>query len=70
MAVFSSVMAGQFFLMGMRSVGVSRTVVFVYFVPVLTAALSALFLGERFEAAQAIGGATVLAGVYLTTRLR
>lgn len=68
MAIFSSVLAGQFFLVGIRQVGVTRTVVFVYFVPVLTAALSALLLGERLEAAQVIGGATVLAGVYLTTR--
>jgi len=68
MAVFSSVIAGQCFLVGVRTVGVSRTVVFVYLVPVLTAAFSATFLGEAFEAAQGLGGAAVLAGVYLTTR--
>jgi len=68
MAVFSSVMAGQFFLMGVRTVGVNRTVVFVYLVPVVTALLSATLLGERLVAAQAIGGAGVLAGVWWTTR--
>jgi drug/metabolite transporter (DMT)-like permease len=68
MAVLSSVLAGQFFLVGMRTVGVSRTVVFVYLVPVLTALMSATILGERFELAQGIGGATALAGVYWTTR--
>jgi drug/metabolite transporter (DMT)-like permease len=67
MALLSSVMAGQFFLFGVRTVGVTRTVVFVYLVPVLTAALAATFLGERFHVAQAIGGAAVLAGVYWTT---
>jgi len=68
MAVLSSVIAGQFFLIGVRTVGVGRTVVFVYLVPVLTALMSTTLLGEQFLPAQAVGGATVLAGVYWTTR--
>jgi drug/metabolite transporter (DMT)-like permease len=68
MALLSSVVAGQLFLIGVRTVGVSRTVVFVYLVPVLTAFASAVFLGERLAVAQAFGGAAVLAGVYWTTR--
>jgi drug/metabolite transporter (DMT)-like permease len=68
MAVLSSVVAGHLFLVGIRTVGVNRTVVFIYVVPVLTALLSAVFLHERFEAAQAVGGAAVLAGVWWTTR--
>jgi len=68
MSLLSSVLAGQFFLSGVRTVGVNRSVVFVYLVPVLTALLSALLLGEAFHASQAIGGAAVLSGVYLTTR--
>jgi drug/metabolite transporter (DMT)-like permease len=67
MAVLSSVVAGQLFLVGVRTVGVARTVVFVYLVPVLTALLSALFLGEQLTLAQALGGAAVLAGVAVTT---
>jgi drug/metabolite transporter (DMT)-like permease len=68
MAVLSSVVAGQFFLVGVRTVGLNRTTVFVYLVPVVTAALSALVLGERIEAAQAAGGGAVLFGVYWTAR--
>jgi drug/metabolite transporter (DMT)-like permease len=68
MALLSSVLAGQFFLSGVRAVGVNRSVVFVYLVPVLTAVLSVALLGEAFHAAQAIGGAAVLSGVYVTTR--
>jgi len=68
MAVLSSVIAGQFFLVGVRTVGVARTVVFVYLVPVVTALLSTTLLGERLGAAQALGGTAVLAGVYWTTR--
>ena len=70
MAVLSSVIAGQLFLLAVRAVGVSRTVVFIYLVPVLTAALSVVLLGEPLELAQAAGGAAVLSGVYWTTRGR
>jgi drug/metabolite transporter (DMT)-like permease len=68
MALASSVFAGQLFLIGVRVVGVSRTVVFIYFVPVLTAIASVFWLGEGFSWAQAMGGGAVLAGVYWTTR--
>src|SRR5262249_57150340 len=68
MAVLSSVLAGQFFLVGVRTVGVGRTVVFVYLVPVITAVLSSLLLGEPFVVSQGIGGAAVLSGIYWSTR--
>lgn len=68
MAVLSSVVAGQFFLVGVRTVGVSRTVVFIYLVPVITAVLSSLLLGESFVLSQGIGGAAVLSGIYWSTR--
>ncbi|MEO8600972.1 MAG: DMT family transporter [bacterium] len=68
MVVLSSVLAGQFFLYGVHTVGVGRTVVFVYLVPVITALLSAAFLGEPLLASQVFGGTLVLAGVWITTR--
>jgi drug/metabolite transporter (DMT)-like permease len=68
MAVLASVVAGQLFLVGVRTLGVSRTVVFIYLVPVITAFLSITMLGEAFSPAQAVGGAAVLAGVYWSTR--
>jgi drug/metabolite transporter (DMT)-like permease len=68
MAVLSSVIAGQLFLSGVRSVGVSRAVVFIYLVPVLTAVLAAVSLDERFTAPQALGGVAVLLGVALASR--
>jgi len=70
MVVLSSVFAGQLFLRGVHTVGVGRTVVFVYLVPVLTALLAALFLGEPLLFSQVVGGALVLAGVWTTTRAR
>ncbi|HYD49069.1 MAG TPA: DMT family transporter [Terriglobales bacterium] len=68
MAVLASVLSGQLFLFGVRTVGVNRTVVFIYLVPVLTALLSLPILGEAIGAAQVAGGAAVLAGVWWTTR--
>lgn len=68
MAVLSSVVAGQLFLVGVRRLGVSRTVVFVYLVPVLTALLSFVFLAEPLVPAQAVGGVAVLGGVYWSAR--
>jgi drug/metabolite transporter (DMT)-like permease len=70
MAVGSSVLAGQFFLMGVRTLGVSRAVLFIYLMPVLTAVLSVFLLGEHFQWSQGIGGAAVLGGVYWGTRAR
>lgn len=68
MALISSVIAGQLFLSGVRAIGVSRAVVFIYLVPVLTAVLAALALGEELGWAQAAGGCAVLAGVAVTSR--
>jgi len=68
MVVLSSLLAGLLFLHGVRTVGVSRTVVFVYLVPVLTAVASALLLDEPIAPAQILGGVAVMVGVFVTTR--
>jgi drug/metabolite transporter (DMT)-like permease len=68
MAVFSSAAAGQLFLFGVRVVGVGRSVVFVYAVPVLTALFSSVLLHETPGASQLAGGAGVIAGLWLTVR--
>ena len=68
LVVFASVLAGQLFLFGVHTIGVGRTVVFVYLVPVLTALLSAALLGESLLPSQVMGGALVLLGVWVTTR--
>lgn len=68
MALLSSVVAGQLFLDGVRDAGVGRAVVFIYLVPVLTAMLSVVVLGEQLSGAQLGGGITVLAGLLLATR--
>lgn len=68
MALLSSVIAGQLFLIGVRTAGVGRAVVFVYLVPVLTALLSSAILGEHPSGAQVGGGGAVLAGLWIATR--
>jgi len=68
MVLMSSVLAGQLFLVGVRVLGVSRAVAFIYLVPVVTAVLSLLVLDERLQPVQIIGGAAVLAGVYWSAR--
>lgn len=68
MSVLASVLAGQLFLLGLRALGVGRAVVFIYFVPVLTAILSAVMLREAPTLAQLAGGTAVLIGVYISTR--
>lgn len=68
MALLSSVVAGQLFLVGVRDAGVGRAVVFIYLVPVLTALLSVSLLGEALSGAQFASGVAVLLGLLLTTR--
>ena len=68
MALLSSVVAGQLFLVGVREAGVGRAVVFIYLVPVLTALSSMILLDEALSGAQIVGGVAVLLGLLLTTR--
>jgi drug/metabolite transporter (DMT)-like permease len=52
---------------GVARLGASRAAVFLYVVPVVGAAASALLLGERLVPSQLAGAALVMAGVWLTT---
>jgi len=53
---------------GVRTVGSSRSAIFMNFQPIVGVLLAALLLGETIGAAQLVGGAAVLVGVALTTR--
>lgn len=48
-----------------QKVGSAKTGVYSNLTPIVAVAFAALFLGERFTAAEAAGSAVVLAGVYL-----
>ncbi len=53
---------------GVRRLGVTRTVVYHYLVPFIAVVFAALFLHERILLLQIVGGAMILAGVYVVQR--
>lgn len=53
------------YLAGLRRLGVARTMVYLYLIPVFAAAIAIALLGERLTLAQVAGGLAVLAGVAL-----
>jgi drug/metabolite transporter (DMT)-like permease len=53
---------------GVKTIGVTRTIVYHYIVPFVAVLFAALFLGERISFLQIIGGIFILAGVYLVQR--
>ncbi len=55
---------------GVQRLGVTRTIVYHYLMPVTAVVIAFLFLGERITFPQVIGGAAVLGGVYLVQRSR
>ena len=70
LAIVPSVFSGHLYLNAMRVLGVSRSVVFIYCVPFVTAALASLFLGETINRYQTIGGVLIFAGLVLAVDLR
>jgi drug/metabolite transporter (DMT)-like permease len=55
---------------GVQRLGVTRTVVYHYFVPFFAVIFAALFLGEQISIVQIIGGIGILAGVALVQNTR
>lgn len=53
---------------GLRHVAASQAGVFTVMLPVSTAAVGVLFLGEQFSSVQALAYSLALAGVVLATR--
>ncbi|MBI4494618.1 MAG: DMT family transporter [Chloroflexi bacterium] len=59
-----------FWFQGIQRLGVARSSVFSYLIPVFGVALSMVFLDERLHLLQFLGGALVLGGVALVNRNR
>ncbi len=53
---------------GVRRLGITRTVVYHYLVPLIAVVFAALFLHERIVLLQVVGGVMILAGVYIVQR--
>ena len=68
LAIFPSLLAFLFWNQAVEVVGPSATGMFIYLVPVFTAALASTLLGERLQGYHALGGAFILLGLYLATR--
>lgn len=65
MAIFSTVMPVFALTIGLNKLGASRAAIASTLEPVLTAILAAVFLGERLQPIQLVGGALILASVVL-----
>ncbi len=68
MAVFSTVVAFNWFYQGVRAIGPSKTAVFGNLVPVFAVTLAVLILGEKVERSTLEGGFLVLLGIRMTSR--
>ena len=64
MAFFSSVLAYLFYFWLLRYLEITQLMSFSYLLPVTATVLGILFLGERGTAAELLGGALALSGVY------
>jgi drug/metabolite transporter (DMT)-like permease len=64
-AIFPSLLAVMFYNYGIEKLGPSTAATYHYFMPVITAILAYVFLGEAFAWYHAIGTGMILSGVYL-----
>ena len=68
-AVFPGIIAYGCWNYGVHRVGPARAAMFMYLNPLCAAFLAWFFLGERLRAFHLLGGALILAGLYLTTQI-
>jgi O-acetylserine/cysteine efflux transporter len=66
LAIPSSVITYVLWNRVIREVEITKVMVSLYAIPIPTAILSYLFLGESFTQSLILGGAVVMLGVYLT----
>ncbi len=67
-ALMTGALASTFWNMGMRRLGVTRTMIYMYLVPIFAVTIAVIFLGEVLTVARALGGVAVLIGIYITRR--
>ncbi|MGE0719223.1 MAG: DMT family transporter [Alphaproteobacteria bacterium] len=67
-AVFPSVLAYAAWSRGVAAIGAARAGVFIYAIPIFSAVMATLFLGERLMAFHVTGFALIIAGVTLAAR--
>jgi drug/metabolite transporter (DMT)-like permease len=70
LGVLGTAVAHWCWQIGVARVGAAKAGVFLYLEPLATTALAVPYLGERFAASTVVGGALVLAGVWIAERRR
>ncbi|HMM21847.1 MAG TPA: DMT family transporter [Selenomonadales bacterium] len=70
LALLCSVFSYFIWYLGVEKLGAVRTASFAYLNPLFAVIAGVLFLGETFTAFTALGGAMIIAGVYITNRAR
>ena len=66
--VVGTALAWMLWLGLVRAGEASRVAAYVFFVPLASVAIGAVFLGERLSVSLAVGGALVISGIYLVNR--
>ena len=70
LGVFGTAIGFTWYTDAVRVLGAARAAMFINLVPVAAVLMAAIALGEAFPPSVALGGAAVLAGVWLTTTRR
>lgn len=69
-ALFASVLAYHLWNIGLRELGAARTAMSNYLMPIFTALLAWLLLGEGLQSFHWVGGAMIFAGLLLAGRMQ
>lgn len=69
MIIGSGLLAFYWWNKGVQGVGVHKAAVFANLIPLFGVVLSVIFLGEKMEIAQGLGGIFILCGLALTTQM-
>jgi drug/metabolite transporter (DMT)-like permease len=67
-AIFTAALALALWNVGLVRLGVTRTMIYMYMVPLFAILIAVLFLGEHMTAARWIGAASVLIGIAITRK--
>ncbi|MBZ0335266.1 DMT family transporter [Marinobacter sp. AL4B] len=68
-AIFPGILAYGFWNYGVKLIGPAKAAIFMYLVPVFASVLASVFLDEALGSAHLIGGALILSGLLLATRV-
>jgi drug/metabolite transporter (DMT)-like permease len=68
LGLMGTVLAFILYYQGIKSIGPSKTAIFINLVPIWAMTLSTILLGERITLPLVIGAAMVIGGVFLTSR--